>query len=175
MKRALRFVLPYALLVPAGFFIGLVWGAIEASGGWASWLADARASAGSSGAGPGHAGGAALVLLAAVVALLAVAIPASITFAGLKVALMGAMYGYVLSCLLDWLLLFKRRLAARDAESVKRWAGRGALCISVFCAWIALFNPLRDVAGVFAVTGTFVCLGFGTIGMLRFAWARLKG
>ena len=175
MKRALRFALPHALLVPAGFFIGLVLGALEASGGWASWLADARASAGSSGAGPGHAAGAALVLLAAVIALFAVAIPASITLAGLKVGLMAAAYGFVLSCLLDWLWLFKRRLAARDVESVKRWAGRGALCISVFCAWIALFNPFSLVAGVFAVTGTFVCLGFGTIGVLCFAWARLKG
>ena len=172
MKRVLLFVLPQLLLIPLGFMLGLVFGVLDASGGWVGILAGMGSE--SSGGGPAHGGAGLLVVLAAVIAILGLMIASSITFAGLAAGLMGTMYGFVLSCLVDWLVLRRRKLAARDIEIVKRWAGRGALAVSALCAWMLLFNPLRDVAGVFAVTGTFVCLGFGTIGVLRFAWARLK-
>ncbi len=172
MKRVSSILLPQAVFVPVGFLSGLAFGVIHAAGGWAGVLSQMSHDA--SGAGPGHAGAGLLVLLGALVTILGLAIASSLTLAGLGAGLMGALYGFVLSSLVDWLRLFRRPLAARDFENVKRWAGRGALAVTAFCVWLLLFNPLRDVAGVFAVTGTFVCLGFGTVGALRFVWARLK-
>jgi len=171
MKRVLSILLPQALFVPAGFFVGLVYGVVDAAGGWAGVVAR---TSGASGAGAGHAGAGLFVLLGAVVAVVGLALAASLTLAGLGAGLMGAMYGFVLSSVVDWLRLFRRKLSARDFENVKRWAGRGALAVTALCVWMLLFNPLREVAGVFAVTGTFVCLGFGTVGAARFAWARLR-
>ena len=171
-KRLLLLVLPQGLLLPSGLLLGLVWGVVGSSGAWAQALANA--SHGPRSLGPAHAGSGLLLVLGAALAVLGVAIASSITLAGLGSALMGAMYGFVMSCLIDWLLLWRRPLATRDIESIKRWAGRGALATSALCAWLALFSPLRDVAGVFAVTGTFVCLGFGAVGLARFTWARLK-
>lgn len=171
MRRALLFVLPQLLLIPSGFFIGLVVGVIVQAGGWAAAVANMSKDAGH--LGPGHADIGLLAVLAAVAGILLLAIASSITLAGISAGLVGASAGFVLSCLLDWALLFKRPLAARDALRVKRWAGRGALLTTLFCFWILLFNPLRDVAGVWAVTGMLACLGFGAVGLVRLLWARL--
>jgi hypothetical protein len=168
MKRALLFVLPQLLLVPCGFLLGSVWGFVAQSGGWASLLS----TQGGHGPGPGHAGAGLLVVVVIVLGVMLLAAAYSITLAGIQAGLMGAMFGFVLSCLLDWLLLFRKQLQPGDVENIKRWAGRGALCVSVFCLWIALFNPVRDVAGVWAVTGMLVCLGFGAVGVVRVLWAR---
>jgi hypothetical protein len=172
MKRALLFVLPQALLIPTGFMVGLVWGFVSGAGGWA--VAIANMNDGPSGPGPGHADAGLLVILVAVLGILLLAIASTLTMAGITAGLMGAMYGFVLSCLIDWLLLFRKPLEPRDIENVKRWAGRGALLISAFCLVILPLNPLRDVAGVWAVTGMLVCIGLGTFGVLRVSWARLK-
>jgi hypothetical protein len=172
MKRLVSIVLPQAVFVPVGFFVGLVCGVIRVAGGWTGVLAQMASD--SRGAGPGHAGSGVFVVLAAVVAVLGLAIASAVTLVGLGTGLIGAMHAFVLSSLIDWLRLFRRQLAARDFENVKRWSGRGALAVTAFCAWLLLFNPVLDVAGVFAVTGTFACLGFGTVGALGFLLARLK-
>lgn len=171
MKRALLFVLPQALLVPSGFFVGLVAGVVTQAGGWAGAIAKMSSETGPS--GPGHAGVGLFAILAVAASILLLAIASSITLAGISAGLVGACAGFVLSCLLDWALLLRKPLLAADPRNVKRWAGRGALLTSLFCAWILLFNPLRDVAGVWAVTGMLVCLGFGAIGLVRLLWARL--
>lgn len=170
MKRALLFVLPQALLVPFGFCVGLFVGVIVRAGGWAA--AAAQATGGGGGPGPAHGGGGLLLVVAAALAILLLAIASTITMAGITAGLMGAMYGFVASCLLDWLILLRRPLAPGDVRHIKRWAGRGAVAMSVFCTLLALSNPLRDIAGVWAVTGMFVCLGGAFVGVARVAWAR---
>jgi hypothetical protein len=171
MKRALLFVLPQALLIPSGFFVGLVVGVVAQAGGWAAAIA--QMSRDGSSVGPGHADIGLFAVLAAVAAILLLAVASSVSLAGISAGLVGASAGFVLSCLIDWALLFKKRLGPGDAQSVKRWAGRGAVLTSAFCFWIVLFNPLRDVAGVWAVTGMLACLGFGAVGLVRLVWTRL--
>lgn len=171
LGRLVWFVLPQVVCVTLGAGLGLVLGVVDGLGGWAG--AVSRLSGPSGGPGPGHAGAGLLVILAVIVTVFALALAASVTLAGLKAAVMGGLFGFVASFLFDFLRLLRVRVDSASPWLVKKWAGAGAALTFAFCAWIALFNPLGDVLGVFAVTGSILVVIGAALGLARCLWARL--
>jgi hypothetical protein len=172
MKKLFFLVFPHILIVPLAIAIGLLFGFVDTLGGWVEALNDPSFG---SGGGPAHIGGGpGLIVIGVILGILVASALWGLTMAGLEAALMGALYGVVAASLLEWLWfrLRHRDLPATDIRTIKRWSGRGALAGAVLTCVLACFNPIAEVIGVFAVTGTMLCLAGGTWGLIRWLWAK---